>query len=137
MFALATRKKLRFATAKGEISVEDLWDLPRHNINEKGSIQNPMSLKSIARKIQAQLKDMDVVDEFDDKDELENEEITILKLKLDIVRYILKVKLEEFENKKNQSQIKEDNQRILEIIERKKAQELENLSVEELMKKIK
>jgi len=131
MFDLATRQKLRFTTTKGDISVEDLWDLPRNN--EKG-----LSLKSIARTLLVQLKDINAIDEFaDDKDEIENEETTILKLKLDIVKFILKVKLDEFENKKNQNQIKAENQRILELIGKKQDQELESLSIDELKAKLK
>lgn len=125
MFDIATRKKLRFSTSKGDISVEDLWDLPR--FSERG-----LSLKSIAKKLLVQLKDLDVIDEFDEKDEVESEETATIKLKLDIVRHILKVKLEEAEVNKNRAKVKEHNQLILSLIEKKQMQNLESLSVEEL-----
>ena len=34
LFAKATRDKVKFVTVKGEISIEDLWDLPL--TSEKG-----------------------------------------------------------------------------------------------------
>ena len=48
LFAKATRDKVKFVTVKGEISIEDLWDLPL--TSEKG-----FDLDSIARKIAKEL----------------------------------------------------------------------------------
>ena len=130
MFDLATREKLRFETSKGNILTEDVWDLP---ITSEKNI----SLKSIARSLAKQLKDANLVDEFDDNDEPENKEITILKLKLEIVRHILQVKRQEAEASKNQNKIREENQLILSLIEKKQLEELAGLSIEELNKRLK
>jgi len=40
MFAFATKKKIRFETSKGLLSVEDLWDLPLTSDNGRPNLDD-------------------------------------------------------------------------------------------------
>ena len=79
MFEKASRLKLRFETSKGFLSTEDLWDL------------NLISLDNIYRVVNKKIKDMqeDSLLAIRTKDEDE------LRLKIEIISHIVKVKQEE------------------------------------------
>ena len=101
---------------RGSISVEELWDLDVEqldiifkNLNSKLKSSNEESLLEIKTK--------------------ENKELDI---KIEIVKYIVKTKLDEKQKAINLQSQKEHKQKILAILERKQDQDLENKSVEEL-----
>lgn len=111
-----TREKLRFSTKKGELSIENLWDLGLETLND------------IA---------VDLYNQYESsgkKSFLVNrsEKDKIIKLKLDVILDILNTKKEEAEQRRTEKERKEHNQKIDELIERKKQGELEGKTVEEL-----
>lgn len=55
-----------------------------------------------------------------------------LQLRFDVVKHIIGVKLKERDDSRDAAERKANNQIILELIQRKKQQELESKSVEEL-----
>ena len=110
------RKKVRFATEKGELSVEQLWDLTipqldklAVSLDEKYKNSNP---KSFVEKKTTKDKD--------------------LKLQLDVVLDILETKVDEAELAKQKAERKEHNQKILKLIEEKKDEALAGKSIKEL-----
>lgn len=117
VFEIATRKKYRFPF-KGMITVEDLWDL---------SLQN---LDSVYKSLNKLKKDSDE-DSLLSVESRENKE---LEDKINIIKYIVKVKQDEAAAKLFEKEKAERNQQILGIIKRKEDAALENMSIEELTK---
>ncbi|ACO94367.1 conserved hypothetical phage protein [Shigella phage Ag3] len=118
MFDKATRLKLRFESNKGLLSVEQVWDLSLNALNEMA--------KSLSRQVKA--AETDEEDFIGTKSAVDSE----LQLRFDVVKHIIGVKLKERDDSKDAAERKANNQVILELIQRKKQQELENKSVEEL-----
>ena len=125
LFAKATRDKVKFVTVKGEISIEDLWDLPL--TSEKG-----FDLDSIARKIAKELKDS--TEESFVKPSTKGS--SLLELKLEVLKYIIKVKMEENETRKNLAEKKAKKEKLMEILAKKEDASLEALTPEEIRKQL-
>ncbi|QIG62113.1 hypothetical protein P46FS4_47 [Salmonella phage P46FS4] len=118
MFDKATRLKLRFESNKGLLSVEQVWDLSLTALNEMA--------KSLSRQVKA--AETDEEDFIGTTSNVDSE----LQLRFDVVKHIIGVKLKERDDSKDAAERKANNQVILELIQRKKQQELEGKSVEEL-----
>ena len=120
-FETASRLALRFNTPKGNLSVEDLWDLPLTSTSGA-------SLNTIAKSLNKQIKETDDPDFVAPSTKADD----ILQLKFEIVKHIISVRLAENEAAANARAKKEQKQKLLEILDRKKNAQLENQSVEEL-----
>lgn len=121
MFEKATRMKLRFHTDVGNIDVEDMWDVPL-----KDTVP---SLDSIARRINRDLKQHEEESFVDTKkDEIDE----VLELRMEIVKHIISVKLEEREAAKQAADNRLRKQRILAIMADKQDKELQGKSMDEL-----
>lgn len=118
-FEQASRLKLRFDSNVGLITVEDLWTLPLTHTSK-------VSLDAIAVALNKELKGSE--ESFvtnSKKDEL-------LKLKFDIVKYIIDVRLEENKKKTEEVQRKAKLENIDQLIAQKKNEQLAGMSLEEL-----
>jgi hypothetical protein len=121
MFEKASRMKLRFETAKGMLTVEDLWDIPLLSANG-------LSLDNIAIKLDRQLKDTMNVS-FVKKEQTSN---SIDQLRFDIVRHIIAVRLDEQEKAKSAAELRERVQRLLQLLDRKRTEADEKMSEDEI-----
>lgn len=117
MFEIATRNKFRFPF-KGMISVEDLWDL---------SIEN---LDAVFKHLNSEMKKTKEESLLSTK----SKDDEVLEMKIEIVKYIVKAKQKEKEEREKMFLNKERNQKIMSIIAAKQDEELQNMSVEELQK---
>jgi hypothetical protein len=117
LFEVAVRSKMRFPF-KGLVSVEDLWDL---------SVEN---LDSIFKVLNSQLKQVKEESLLNTKTKEDKE----LDVKIEIVKYVVSVKLEEQESKLKAKEQREKKQKILEIMSVKQNEDLQNKSVDELKK---
>lgn len=115
LFKIAAKKKYRFAF-KGQISVEDLFDL------------TPEQLDSIYRNLKAQQKNQAEESLL----QTVSKEDRILANKIEIVKTIVQDKLAAQEKAKKAANQKAQNQRILEIMADKQDQALKEKSLEEL-----
>ena len=115
MFENATRIKMRFPF-KGMISVEDLWDL---------SVKD---LDTIFKTLNAQVKKSQEESLLVTK----TEEDEVLSTQIEIVKYIVAVKLAEAEKVKQSKAVKEQKQKIMEILSAKEDEDLHNKSIDEL-----
>lgn len=118
IFELATREKYRFPY-KGMISVEDLWDL---DIPELDRVYKSLN------------KELKTTDE-ESLIEIKSTNVT-LNNKIEIVKYIFEVKRTEEEQRTNQMNNARQRQHILEILAKKQDESLQNMSEEELLKKL-
>jgi hypothetical protein len=121
MFEEATRSKLRFSSTKGLLTVEDLWDL------------SLTSLNTLAKNLNKKLKESQEVDFLQER----SAEDRKLKLSFDVVLHVLNTKKEEADKRKLANERRQQKQRILGILDRKKNESLEALSEEDLLKKLK
>lgn len=116
MYKEASKLRLRFATTKGELSVEQLWDLPLDDLD---------TLAVSFEKAYKESKGKSFLVKKTVKDK-------ILKLQFDIILDVLNTKVEAAEERAVANEKKAHNQKILGLIKRKKESELENLSIEDL-----
>ncbi|HBF1330911.1 TPA: hypothetical protein KNR73_002766 [Clostridioides difficile] len=115
VFEMATRNKFRFEF-RGLISVEDLWDLKLEQLDEVyKTLTTDMKKANEESLLKIKTKDQKEVE-----------------LKIKIVKYIVELRLAEIENRNKEKKKKEQKQYILELINKKENQELENKSIEEL-----
>lgn len=128
MFEQASRLKLRFNTVKGLLLVEDLWFIPLSSV--KSDVAN---LNSIAIDLDKQLKESTTISFVEQTVTRENTE---LQLKFDIVKHIIDVRLEENKAASQEREKKQQKQELMELIQRKKAEQTESLPLEELEKKL-
>mgnify|MGYP000965721602 CR=1 FL=1 len=119
MFEKATRLKLRFPY-KGQCSVEDLWDM---------SVE---VLDGIYKTLNKQVKET----EGESLLETESPKNTTLGLQIDILKHVVKIKLQE---KADRAEAKEKalrKEKIMDIIAQKQDESLKNMSIEVLSKMI-
>ena len=124
IYKKASKKKLRFSTNRGSLTVEQLWDLPKEEIRELVIKAREAAKKSSGQVSDAELSFLDAPKAKATDDELRFE---ILK---DI--YLTKKTAEEKAQKK--AEAKENNKKILDLIARKQDEALEKKSVKELEK---
>lgn len=120
VFMNATRKKYRFSTAKGNLTTEQLWDLPLESLDE------------IWQKINATIEDASRTSLLSVRSN-KNVELTE---KAEAVKAIVEYKLAAAEKADKARQTKAEKERILNIIAAKQEQELASMSIDELKKRL-
>jgi hypothetical protein len=123
MFEEASRLKLRFQSNRGILSVEDLWSLPLV------SKTDGVSLDILAKDYYHQLKEEDDSVSFVEPVKEVNK---IPTLKLEIIKYIISVRLAERDAKAQELQRREQKQRLLALISNKEDEVLAGKSLNEL-----
>lgn len=119
LFEVATRKQYRFPY-KGNASVEDLWHLP---LKELDSIFKTLNAEAKKTEEESLLNTKSAEDE-------------VVLDKIEIVKYIVRVKLEEKEARENEKKNSELKQRLLGIKAKREDEALEKMTDEELNKAI-
>lgn len=115
IFEAATKNKLRFPY-RGLVSVEDLWDLSTTNLD------------SIFKVLNSEFKQAQEESLLNKKTKEDKE----LDVKIEIVKYIFEVKTQEQIAKLEAKQKREMKQKIMEEIEKKKDESIQNKTAEEL-----
>ena len=118
MFENALKNGFRYPSNKGLITTEDLFCLSLNDLNE------------IAKKINKLIKDSEE-ESFIPGPNFNNNNNS---KRLDIVKHIINLKINEQNAKMIEKSNAEKRQRILEIINKKDEESLENMSKEELEK---
>jgi hypothetical protein len=121
MFEAASRLKLRFASQVGQLSVEDLWDLPLTSATKP-------NLDAIAVELNRQLKGTE--ESFVST----GKKNAVLELKFEVVKHIIDVRVTENQAKLDERNRQERKAQIADLIEQKKSEGLKALSLEELEK---
>ncbi len=122
MFEKATRLKLRFASSKGNLSVEDLWDLPLFG--------KSVNLDDIYKDLDIKLKNAPSRSLVFKNDSVDD----VLQLKFDIVSHVITTRLAEIDQKKSAKEKAAKKKRILALIAKKQDDAVGDLSIEELTK---
>ena len=126
IFKQATKLKLRFSSVRGDLTVEDLWDLP---LTSKSNL----SLDGVGKPIQKALRESDedslVAVPTTSKNELNS-------LRLAVIKEIISVKQEENLIKQNQAAVESQKALLKQALASKKVDEINSLSVEEIEKRL-
>lgn len=122
MFEKASRLRLRFSTPIGEITTEDLWDLPLTARTGKANLDD------LARALHQQIEQAPTVS-FVTKTQPVS---AIPQLKFDIVLHIINTKLSEQEAAEKAKATRERKQQIMALIEQKQTEQLAGSSIEDL-----
>jgi hypothetical protein len=123
IFEQAAKSHLRFTTDLGTINVEDVWDLALET-------SAGLSLDTLARDLSHQIRDLEEGSFVSTKSTAD----TLVQLRMDIVLYIIKVRLAEQEARTLTAENKLKRTRILEIIADKEDTSLKNKSLASLRK---
>lgn len=115
MFEIATREKYRFPY-KGQIGVEDLWDL---SVSELDKIYKALNREA------KQINEESLL-------AAKSKEDKVLDNKINIIRHIVSVKLDEIANAKAAHERTEQKQKIMAILANKQDEELRGKSADEL-----
>lgn len=124
IFEAASRKKFRFESPKGLLTVEDLWDLPLT------SNTNKANLDEIAKTLYGKLKSEDCVSFVNTSQKTD----TTTQTMFDIVKHVIDVKKAERDAAAQASERASKKQAILSVIAQKEDQALLGMDVEELRK---
>jgi len=125
IFADATKAKIRFTTGLGNLTTEDLWDLPLSETPSQAtcldSIAQHVNQDLTASKQESFVKARTTVN-------------IIAKLKMDVILEIIRVKLDELGERVRRDEMKRKRDRIIEIIANKEDDSLQNKSLASLRK---
>lgn len=115
-FETATRRKLRFQTTKGNLSIEDLWDVPLTVLDE--------AYKGLSRQIR----------EAEDDSLLAKRDSGVeeASLKRDLVKHVVQVRQAEAEAKTARAARRQQAARVRELIAQKQDEALAGKSTDEL-----
>lgn len=125
MYKKASQQKLRIATSRGMLSVEQLWDLPKEEIGQ------------LAVALRKRIKDARGINgdsELDFLQSAEHSEDTTDELTFRILKDIYQTLQANEDSARRLAAKRQRNRKLLEVIARKQDQELEGKSIEELEK---
>lgn len=126
LFEKAARRKFRFPTVRGEIAAETLFDLPLQS-------KSGCDLDSVAKAIHGELKESSEIS-FVETVSPQNEELAD---KLELVKYVIKVKQDALLAAKVAATRKQELEKLHDLLARKKDAATEALSAEEIEERIK
>lgn len=129
MFEKASRLNLTISTSKGMIGVNDLWRLP---LAKRNSRETVLCLDDIAKDLYQKLKNADEISFVEPKSGADD----VVALQFEIVKYIIDIRLKEIAARDEREKLAEERRKILELISRKKEEQLSSLSLEELTKRL-
>jgi hypothetical protein len=126
IFEYATRNKLRFASPRGELSVEQLWDVPLRS-------KDGFDLNVVAKTANKAVKDLS---EESFVETTKNPKLIVLETAFEIVKHIIDVKLADETAAKKRADNKIEKEKLLAILAEKQDGKLSALSENELKKRI-
>jgi len=126
MFEIAARTKLRFKSPKGDLSTEQLWDVPLRS-------RDDFNLDVVAKTTNKELK---TVSEESFISTRKSPEQGRLELALDIIKYVIQTKLDEEAYAETRTENKKEREKLLRILAEKQDGKLTQLSEKELKNRI-
>ena len=126
IFEYAARSKIRFQSTKGELTVEQLWDVPLRS-------RDDFNLNAVAKAANKAWKD---ISEESFVETTKTPEHVRRETALEIVKYVIDTKLDEELAAKKRADNKIEKEKLLGILAEKQAGKLSELSEKELQKRI-
>lgn len=128
LFEYATRKKLRFQSVKGELTAEQLWDVPLRSTDG-------FNLDAIAKGANKAYKD--ATEQSFVAPASKTPAIVRLEMTFEVVKRVIAVLIDEEERGKKVAANKKEKDRLLEILSEKEASKLAALSEKEILRRVK
>jgi hypothetical protein len=126
IFEYATRSKLRFQSPRGELSVEQIWDVPLRSRDE-------FNLNVVAKAANKALKE---ITEESFVETTKTAEHVRRECALNLVKYVIDVRLAEETAERTRAENKIKKEKLLAILAEKQAGKLSELSEKELQRQI-
>jgi hypothetical protein len=126
IFELATKQALRFPSNKGDVTVEQLWQMPLQS-------KTQFDLDTVAKTVNGELK---AVTEESFVNTRTSPVKTELELKMEIVKYVIAAKLKENEDRASAQARMAKRDKLIEILDQKQSEALLTLTPEELAAQI-
>lgn len=126
IFEYAARHKIRFASPRGELSVEQLWDIPLRS-------KDDFNLNTIAQTAHKAVKNAT------EESFVETTRTALhvrLEVALDCVKHIIEAKLSDESTAKKRAENKLEREKLLGILAEKQTGKLSALTEEEIKKRI-
>lgn len=128
LFEYAVRNKLRFLSVRGELTVEQLWDVPL-----RSGFNDAFNLGDIAKS--ANKAFINATEENFVETE-KNPAHVKLEMALEVVKHVIHVKKEEEDFAKKRAENKREREYLLAVLADKQADKLSALSEKELQRRI-
>lgn len=126
IFEYATRNKLRFASTRGELTAEQLWDVPLRSRDE-------FNLNAIAKTANRALKE---VSEESFVETTRTVEHARREVAMECVKHVIETRLAEEKTAETRAERKKEKERLLQILAEKQDGKLSALSERELKSRI-
>lgn len=126
MFEYAVRNKLRFASARGELSIEQLFDVPLRS-------RDTFNLNAIAQAANKAVKDLS---EENFVETSRTPALARAERALELVKHVIETKLAEEAAAEQRAKNKAEKAKLLEILQKKQDGKLSSLSEAELKRHI-
>lgn len=123
MFEKASREKLRFISSIGELTTEQLWDLPLTSRSERPN------LDALARAVYSELKSLEEGSFVEIKPDPRK---TAMELRLDILKHVIAAKLEAKAAAEKVAENAERKRKLLAALASKEEAELTGMSKEQI-----
>ncbi|WP_029002790.1 hypothetical protein [Azorhizobium doebereinerae] len=131
IFETAARKKFRFPSIKGELTAEQVWDLP---LVACGPIRDVKAdLDGVARTINTELRS---ISEDSFVSIAPDSRKADLEIKLDIVKHIITAKLKEADEKNAATARLEKRRKLVDALASKEDAALASMSREDILKEL-
>ena len=127
IFEAATRKAMRFATERGPVTMEQLWQMPLQ-------AKNLFDLDNVAKACNAKVKSF--AEESFVTTASSNPAKAEAELALEVVKHIIAVKMAEAADAAQAAKKAETRQKILGIMAEKQDEALKGMSMEDLKKQL-
>jgi hypothetical protein len=128
IFEYATRNKIRFQSSRGELTLEQLWDVPL-----RGNNGEAFDLNAVAKMANKAYKD---ISEESFVETVKTQEHVRREMALEVVKYVIDAKLADEEYAKRRADNRLEKEKLLGILAEKQDGKLSELSEKELRRRI-
>ena len=129
IFEKATRNKIRFPSARGDLTVEQLWDLPLVAKPTSVHARDSVDLDTVARTVNKSLKEVTEESFVNTKPHPDRSKF---ELQLEVVKHVIGVKQAEEAAAKVKADKAAERELLVEALARKQTDSVNNMSEEEI-----
>jgi hypothetical protein len=126
IYEYATRNKIRFSSTRGDLTVEQLWDVPLRSSDD-------FNLNAVAKAANNAVKKINEESFVEVRRTSQHER---LETALEIVKHVIEIKLADEAAAKRRAENKQEKEKLLAILAEKQDGKLSELSEKELRRRI-
>lgn len=132
IFEVASRRKFRFPSVVGELTTEQLWDLPlTQTTRSAGSYRH--DLDSVAKAVNAELKSVSDESFVATRPNPRKGELEMM---LDVVKHVIAVKMDDAARAADAAERADKRRKLIEALTNKQDDAIKNLSEDEIRAKL-